>query len=287
MRGIRNKDTIKIGPRHSSLVSDSLAVEAPLEVQIWDHQNNLYFPFNVTMRTPGSDQELALGFLFAEGIIGKMEDVLQLEEAAEDLIRIMLSPKIRLNKSDIDRNFFTSSSCGVCGKKSLEKIAQESCYFPPKASPVINIAELIALPQQLFNAQSLFQLTGGIHGAGLFDMKGKLLLAREDVGRHNALDKLIGAALQQELVPWREAALVLSGRISFELVQKASMLGIPFIIAVGAPSSLAVELAEDCGITLIGFTKAERCNIYTGAERLIIDTPSSTSITAQVFTPSK
>lgn len=283
MRGIRNKDTIKIGPQQTSLVSDPLAVEAPLEVQIWGHESTLFFPFNVTMRTPGSDEELVLGFLFAEGIIGKKEDVLRLQQLSENLIQITLSPRIKLDKTDVDRNFYTSSSCGVCGKKSLGKIQQFSCYFPPKASPIVSIAKLLALPQRLFAAQSLFQLTGGIHAAGLFDTDGELLFAREDVGRHNALDKLIGAALQQALVPWRDVILVLSGRISFELVQKASMLGIPIIVAVGAPSSLAVDLAEDCGITLIGFAKGDRCNIYTGAERLITNGKPLASTPDQVL----
>ena len=283
MRGIRNKDTIKIGPQQSSLVSDPLAIEAPLEIQIWDHENSLFFPFNVTMRTPGSDEELVIGFLFAEGIIGKKEDVLRWQQLSENLIQITLSPLIKLDITDIDRNFYTSSSCGVCGKKSLGKIEQFSCYFPKKASPIISIEKLLVLPQQLLAAQSLFQLTGGIHAAGLFDTDGVLLFAREDVGRHNALDKLIGAAVQQALVPWRDVILVLSGRISFELVQKASMLGVPIIMAVGAPSSLAVDLAEDCGITLIGFAKADRCNIYTGSERLITNGKSLASISDQVL----
>lgn len=268
MKGIKHKNALKIGPHSSAIITDFLAIEEPLEIQLWDYKGEVFFPLSINMRTPGEDQDLCRGFLFAEGIIGKKEDILEIEQSSENVIRIKLVPQIRVNQGESERYFLSSSSCGVCGKKSLNNLSFHSCYFPAKGHPLLDITTLLSLPQQLKSAQSLFQQTGGIHAAGLFTPQGELLLVREDVGRHNALDKLIGAALDQAVFPWRDHLLLLSGRISFELVQKASMTGVPIIAAVGAPSSLAVELAEECGITLIGFIRDKRCNVYTGEERL-------------------
>ncbi|MEZ5040840.1 MAG: formate dehydrogenase accessory sulfurtransferase FdhD [Saprospiraceae bacterium] len=268
MKGIKHKNALKIGLHSSAAITDILAIEEPLEIQLWDYKEEGFFPLSINMRTPGEDQDLCRGFLFAEGIIGQKGDIQEIEQTNENVIRIRLVPQIRINQGKIERYFFSSSSCGVCGKKSLNNLSFHSCYFPAKGHPLIDVSTLLSLPQQLKSAQSLFQQTGGIHAAGLFSPQGELLLIREDVGRHNALDKLIGAALEQAVFPWRDHLLLLSGRISFELIQKASMTGVPIIAAVGAPSSLAVELAEECGITLIGFIRDKRCNVYTGEERL-------------------
>lgn len=259
--------------------SDFLAVEEPLEIRIAYGQaaTRKQETLAVTMRTPGHDAELALGFLFTEGIISASTDVVAIrytgEQWEEDMqynsLLIELDPKSPFDPQQLSRHFYTASSCGVCGKGAIELVKTHTCYFPIKDRPLIAAAKLRLLPERLREAQAVFSATGGIHAAGLFDARGGLLALREDVGRHNALDKLIGWALREGHIPLRDCALMVSGRASFELVQKALMAGIPILAAVGAPSSLAVELAEANGMTLIGFLKENSFNVYSGFERIV------------------
>ncbi len=251
--------------------TDELAVEEPLEVLlatgVAGHRNRR--PLAVTMRTPGQDVELVLGFLFTEGLIARAAQVQGWRQLDENRLLVELAPEVRVDVQRLERNFYTTSSCGVCGKASLEAVQTVSCYFPRPGQPRVSASMLLRLPEALRRQQTLFRLTGGIHAAALFTAQGELLLLREDVGRHNALDKLIGAALLQGLVPMTDHLLLVSGRAGFELVQKAAMAGLPVLAAVGAPSSLAVELAGQAGMTLVGFLRSERFNIYIGAERIM------------------
>lgn len=257
---------------------DVVAVEEPLEMQVayGDLARRKTQPLSITMRTPGADEDLVAGFLFTEGIIRSSSDLIALKAASDSLsteqgnvMLAVLSPKLDFDPARLSRNFYTTSSCGVCGKTSLDLVAAASCYRPAKDQPVVAVDVLCGLPDKLAGVQSIFEQTGGIHAAGLFDRYGELILMREDVGRHNALDKLIGAALRAGRLPLNEHILLLSGRISFELVQKAAMAGIPIIAAVGAPSSLAVELATERGISLAGFVRANRMNVYSGQNRVV------------------
>jgi FdhD protein len=234
---------------------DVVAVEEPLEIRIGAT------PVAVTMRTPGHDEELALGFALSEGLQPRAARV------PDDLA----ANAVELDAPDFDaerlrRSFYTSSSCGVCGKGALEAVAVEA---PRVASELRVRAETItSLPERLREAQAAFSVTGGLHATGLFDAQGELLVLREDVGRHNAMDKVIGRAFLNGLLPLAQLVLCVSGRLSFELVQKASVAGCPLLIAVGAPSSLAVELARDRGITLCGFVRDGRLNVYSEAWRV-------------------
>lgn len=250
---------------------DLLAAEEPLEIRIeyGTAPSRTTRNVAVTMRTPGQDEDLARGFLFTEGIINSREKMERLHLVKEGTMVVSLAEGEAPDISHIDRNFYTTSSCGVCGKASIEAI---KIYCP--APDVTDRARcqweiLQSLPDKLRSGQGVFENTGGLHGCGLFAENGDLLLLREDVGRHNALDKLIGAALSEGLLPLDRHMLMLSGRISFELVQKAIMAGIKIIAAVGAPSSLAAEMAEEWGITLVGFLRGRRGNIYSGAERIL------------------
>jgi len=233
---------------------DAVAVEEPLEIRVGGE------PLSVTMRTPGHDEELALGFLFGEGLI----DGPRRAGLTDDLAANVIEVEGPLLRDPGRRRFYTTSSCGVCGKGALEEVAVASEPAPP--GPRVARALLADLPARL--VQPGFERTGGLHATGLFDREGELLLAREDVGRHNALDKVVGAALLAGMVPLRERLLCVSGRLSFELVQKAAVAGAPVLIGVGAPSSLAIELAADRGITLAGFTRRGATNVYAGAERV-------------------
>ncbi len=253
---------------------DVLAVEDPLEIRIEYGRTGARTTrsISVTMRTPGHDAELAAGFLFTEGIISSAGEITAITPNSknENILVVSLAEAVAPNIKSLERNFYTTSSCGVCGKASIEAV-RTSCPFPDVPDAVqVHARVIYRLPTVLRGQQDIFSQTGGLHGCALFDTAGKLLLAREDVGRHNALDKLIGAALQQQILPVDSNILVLSGRASFELVQKAIMAGIKVIAAVGAPSSLAVDMAEEWGITLIGFLRGERFNIYSGAERVVI-----------------
>jgi len=264
-----------------SLTVDALAAEEPLEIVIafGELHNRIRQSISVTMRTPTDhDFELALGFLFTEGVIGSFEDVISVRYAASQLsetaqtnvVKVDLHTNVNFDSEKLQRHFYTSSSCGVCGKTSMDMVQTTSCFLINKNIPHVKSTILFNLPEKLRAVQSVFEETGGIHAAALFNTEGELLALREDVGRHNALDKLLGWAMQKNLLPLSQHILLVSGRSSFELVQKALMAGIPIVAAVGAPSSLAAQLADENNITLIGFLKNNRFNIYSCFERIII-----------------
>jgi FdhD protein len=233
---------------------DVVAVEEPLEIRVDGS------PLTVTMRTPGHDEELALGFLYGEGLIDGPRQVGPTEDFAANIVEVQ-GP---LSRDPGQRRFYTTSSCGVCGKGALEEVAVHSAPLPE--GPAIARSLLADLPNRL--VQPAFERTGGVHATGLFTSDGKLLLAREDVGRHNAMDKVIGRALLDGLVPLGERILCVSGRLSFELVQKAAVAGAPILVGVGAPSSLAISLADDRGMTLCGFARRGSVNVYSRPERV-------------------
>ncbi len=253
--------------------SDQLAVEEPLQIQLLfgssgnEQQKNL----SVTMRTPGNDEELAAGFLYTEGIIRNNTQLIRMIAGAsgENTVLAILKGNYIPDLSSGERNFYITSSCGVCGKSSIDAVRREMEY-PVSTDPLFILASVLhGLPDALRKQQAIFQSTGGLHACALFDNAGSLIALREDVGRHNALDKLIGNAFLTDQLPFRNVVLLLSGRASFELVQKAAIAGVRIIAAIGAPSSLAVQLAEDAGVTLIGFLKPDRFNIYTGPQRIV------------------
>lgn len=257
---------------------DLLAVEEPLEIRLGfgpltDRQQR---SVAVTMRTPGHDEELAMGFLFTEGIIRQPSDLVSCRHCVQDaakegnVLRVELHPDVVVDWARLERNTFTSSSCGLCGKATIEAALAQTGQ-PVRSDFTIDPATLHALPEQVRTIQRAFAYTGGIHAAALFDATGKLLLVREDIGRHNALDKLIGAAFWQNELPLTQAGVLLSGRIGVELVQKSWMAGIPLIAAVGAPSSLAVSMASEAGITLAGFVREQRFNLYTHPQRVRLE----------------
>ncbi len=254
---------------------DLLATEEPLEIRLeYGNAKNLVSKnISVTMRTPGNDAELATGFLYTEGIIKShsyISSIAPCGKNKDNIICVRLRDDIVPEVGRLERNFYTTSSCGVCGKASIESV-KTVCTLPESFDRLRVSASLIySLPSILRSKQDVFENTGGLHACGLFDTRGNLLLMREDVGRHNALDKLIGASMAAGLMPLNQHILLLSGRASFELVQKAVMAGINIVAAVGAPSSLAAEMAEEWGMTLIGFLRGERFNIYSGAERILI-----------------
>jgi FdhD protein len=253
---------------------DELAIEEPLEIQIiyGEKDNRIQKTISITMRTPGNDAELAVGFLFTEGIIQNKEQIASTSISVfENKVLIALYENQELNLQKTERNFYTTSSCGVCGKTSIEAIKTISNYQNTNDNIRIPSTLFYHLEKQLRRQQYLFKSTGGLHASALFDLGGNFITLREDVGRHNALEKLIGAAFLKDELPLTNKILLLSGRASFELVQKATMAGIKIIAAVGAPSSLAVQLAEEAGITLIGFLRNEQFNIYTGEERIILN----------------
>jgi FdhD protein len=277
---IKQVSIIKVNDAESIAVSDSLAIEGPLEIKLAYRADGerVIKNVSVTMRTPGNDAELAAGFLFTEGIIKSKEEIdtieycfLACEENKENVIQVILTDGVAPNLHNTERNFYTTSSCGVCGKGSINAIRTVSSFIKQKDEHNSVDAEILyLLPEILKQHQAIFADTGGLHASALFNTDGKLLLVREDVGRHNALDKLIGAALNKNWLPLDQSVLLLSGRASFELVQKAAMAGINMIVAVGAPSSLAVELAAEFNITLAGFLRGRRFNIYTAAHRISI-----------------
>ncbi len=267
-------DIKKVSGSQITAANDVLAVEEPLEIKLayCDARGAQLKNISVTMRTPGCDEELALGFLYTEGIIQSPAEVSAVTAPKENAVTITLKEGMAPAINNLERNFYTTSSCGVCGKASIDAI--NTICTPANDYPydglTVNNELLCSLPGLLRSRQSVFDQTGGIHACALFDATGNLLLLREDVGRHNALDKLIGAALRQELLPLYKHILLLSGRASFELVQKAAMAGIRIVAAVGAPSSLAASLAEDRNMTLIGFLRGDRFNIYSGEQRIVI-----------------
>lgn len=250
---------------------DVLAVEEPLEIRL-GFPDGTHKAISITMRTPGDDGELAAGFLFTEGIISSPDQIEQIRHCGDgtNTIRVDLHDCLDLDLKRLDRNFYTTSSCGVCGKASIEALATgvKRTESDTKVTPDV----IHSLPHRLREAQSVFDTTGGLHASALFEADGGLDIVREDVGRHNALDKVIGAKFLASKTPISNNILLVSGRASFELVQKALMAGIPILAAVGAPSSLAVELAREYGMTLIGFVRDDRFNIYCGMERVFRNT---------------
>jgi FdhD protein len=258
--------------------ADVLAVEEPLEIRLGCDVGGqrVHRPVSITMRTPGHDLELAVGFLFTEGILTAREQVAGLRTCgAGNVARVDLWPDVAVDLARLERHFYTSSSCGVCGKASLEAVRVCARSRLRNDRPVVEAGVIHRLPKALRAAQTVFDRTGGLHAAALFDAAGRLLCLREDVGRHNALDKLIGAQFLAGRTPLSEDVLLVSGRASFELVQKAAVAGIPVLAAVGAPSSLAVSLAREHGLTVLGFVRQDRFNIYTGAERIRTPTRSA------------
>ena len=270
---------VKIKGDESAPTFDALAIEEPLEIRLqYGPENDRQVKnISVTMRTPGNDAELATGFLFTEGIIKNLEDIANINhcfiacaENKENVIQVSLNEDVIPHLQNTDRNFYTTSSCGVCGKGSIDAIRTVSSPVQLKDGNTINAEILYKLPDILCQHQEVFEYTGGLHASALFSSAGDLLIVREDVGRHNALDKIIGAAINENRLPLNKNILLLSGRASFELVQKAAMAGINLIAAVGAPSSLAVQLAEEFNITLVGFLRGQRFNIYTAAHRILL-----------------
>jgi FdhD protein len=250
--------------------ADSLATEEPMEIRL-DAPGMEQRQVAVTMRTPGNDFELAAGFLHTEGLVAATGDVRSVrycsvprEEQQYNVVTVDLARPYDVGM--LQRNFYTTSSCGICGKASLDSISVRCA--PVADGPGVSEAVIVELPGRLREAQRLFDRTGGLHAAGLFDAEGRLLELREDVGRHNAVDKLVGHALLAGALPLSERVLMVSGRLSFEIVQKAAVAGIPVVCAVSAPSSLAVDAGRRFGMTLVGFLRGSRFNIYTGAERI-------------------
>jgi FdhD protein len=246
---------------------DLLAVEEPLEISLafGPAERRTVQNLSITMRTPGADEDLAAGFLFTEGIITQTLDIAGISTPALNVVQVALSPGVNVDMNRLSRHFYTTSSCGVCGKSSVDALRTTVCFpvGPDHRAPMPRAEVLYRLPHALRQAQNTFEATGGLHASAIFDRAGTLLALREDVGRHNALDKLIGHYFRQDALPLHDHILLLSGRASFELIQKAAMAGIRVVGAVGAPSSLAVETAASFGMTLIGFLRDERFNLYT------------------------
>ena len=251
---------------------DLLAIEEPLEIQLSYLADGfrLKKSISVTMRTPGHDDELAVGFLFTEGIIQRAGQIKSVRPNILENNKVLVTLKDEEIPSlpSTERNFYTTSSCGVCGKSSIDAIKTVSIYHKQKDPVTVKSRILPGLIKELEKQQNIFLSTGGLHASALFDTEGRFLLLREDVGRHNALDKVIGSVFLEDKVPLSNHILLLSGRASFELIQKATMAGIQIVVAIGAPSSLAVQLAEESGMTLAGFLKKDTFNIYSGHERI-------------------
>jgi FdhD protein len=244
--------------------SDELAVEEPLEIRIRNRG------LSVTMRTPGHDDELAAGFLLTEGIVRASGDILRIEPCPHDrggnIANVILAPHVNVDFERLTRHVFASSSCGLCGKATIEAVCQQVDMI--ESAMTVDAATLLALPDRLRQTQATFDRTGGLHAAGIFTAGGELVVAREDVGRHNAVDKVLGYGLLHGLTPFDRHVLVVSGRASFEIMQKSLAGRIPVVAAVSAPSSLAMEFAEESGQTLVGFVRAGRMNVYAGRERV-------------------
>lgn len=262
-RNILTVPVERIESGSSTALQDLLAVEEPLEMRVNER------PVSITMRTPGHDFELVAGFLFTEGIVPGADAIERINFAnARNSVNVDVKAGVEIDFDRLERHFYTSSSCGVCGKTSLEALAAQGCRLLPSDGPFIRAAMIPDLPQRLRGEQAVFDRTGGLHAAALFDLSGELLSLREDVGRHNALDKLIGAEMLAGRTPLGDRLVMVSGRASFELMQKALMAGIRVLAAVGAPSSLAVEVAQRYNMTLLGFVRDGRFNIYSGRWRM-------------------
>ncbi len=256
---------------------DRVAVEEPLEIRLGfpTPDGRALKSLSITMRTPGDDAELAAGFLVSESIVRQADDILAIEacgpataDGGRNVIRVELANHVDFDPARLARHFYTTSSCGVCGKASLDALHALEVTAPPAGAPVFAESTLVAMPNRLRAAQSTFEETGGLHAACAFTSNGEVLVTREDVGRHNAVDKVVGRLLLDGQLPASELGRMVSGRASFELVQKALTAGMPLIAAVSAPSSLAIELAREFGLTLIGFLRGPSFNVYASPERL-------------------
>ena len=277
LKSVKRLEIERIGEGAGTL-EDVVATEEPLEVRLAYSRpdgGRAEKSISVTMRTPGHDGELAVGFLYTEGIIRSKEDVESVAPCGPpapngliNVVRVELAANVDVALDRLERHFYTSSSCGVCGKSSLDAVAVQGHYDLEDVEFQVSGERLGALPDALRARQTVFERTGGLHASGLFDVAGQIVAVREDVGRHNALDKLIGQALLADELPLSAFGIIVSGRASFELMQKAMMAGLPLLAAVGAPSSLAVELAEEFGMTLIGFLKRNKLNVYTRPDRV-------------------
>ena len=277
LKSVKRLEIERIGEGAGTL-EDVVATEEPLEIRLaysGSDGKRAEQSISVTMRTPGHDGELAAGFLYTEGIVRSRADIQSVAPCGPpapngliNVVRVELAPDVKIALDRLERHFYTSSSCGVCGKSSLEAVAVQGRYDLHGVDFRLSGDRLGALPDALRSQQTVFERTGGLHASGLFDASGRIVAVREDVGRHNALDKLIGQALLADELPLSAFGIVVSGRASFELMQKAMMAGVPLLAAVGAPSSLAVELAEEFGITLIGFLKKDKLNVYTRPDRV-------------------
>ncbi|RKS05743.1 FdhD protein [Nocardiopsis sp. Huas11] len=270
---VRDK-VLRIKDGSASERVDTMVVEEPLEIRLDGS------PLSITMRTPGHDFDLAAGFLVSEGVIARESDLVAIRYCAgatEDgsntynVLDVTLAAGVAPPDTSLERNFYTTSSCGLCGKASLDAVRTQAAWDVAGDGLRIGVDTLTALPDRLRAAQRVFDRTGGLHAAALFTPEGELLALREDVGRHNAVDKLVGWALRSDRVPLTDTVLMVSGRASFELVQKAWMAGIPMMAAVSAPSSLAVELAAEAGMTLVGFLRGSSMNVYAGRQRILLE----------------
>jgi FdhD protein len=269
--GVARVEVERVTGSRSSLTSDELSVEEPLDIRLSGHgAAAATITVAVTMRTPGNDVDLAAGFLFTEGIVRGTADLEDVRRAGPNAAEVRLRRGIAVDVATLDRHSFVSSSCGVCGKRSIAAVKVTSRHTIAPGEPRLLPEVIHGLPRGLRAGQSAFARTGGIHASGLFDADGRLLAIREDVGRHNALDKLIGSELLAGRVPMASKIVLVSGRVSFELVQKAAVAGVPVLGAVGAPSSLAVDLARECGMTLLGFVRDGRFNVYSDSSRICL-----------------
>ncbi|MFD9482511.1 formate dehydrogenase accessory sulfurtransferase FdhD [Streptomyces sp. NPDC059991] len=278
-RVTERRRVIRIRDGAVSTRPDTLVAEEPLEIRLNGR------PLAITMRTPGDDFALAAGFLVSEGVLAAADDVQSIVYCAGatadgvntyNVVDVKLSPGVEVPDITLERNVYTTSSCGLCGKASLDAVRTQARFPIADAPPVRVTPELLAgLPDRLRAAQRVFDRTGGLHAAALFSEEGELLDVREDVGRHNAVDKLVGRALQDGRLPLSRAVLLVSGRASFELAQKAVMAGIPLLAAVSAPSSLAVDLAAETGLTLVGFLRGASMNVYAGEHRIALEAPAA------------
>lgn len=271
--------TVRITRDSSYEFEDPVSTEEPLEIilKLGPLSERITKNLAITMRTPGCDEDLVIGFLFSEGIIQQYSDVLELRKIPsksqpEDIllstVLVELSPNVDVNLTQVDRNFFATSSCGICGKTSMDSVCDDIIYFPRAGHPVISRSVLLGLKDTLDSQKGLFSITGSMHSAIIFDSKGTKLHVAEDIGRHNALDKAIGHFCKLDKLPLNDHILLLSGRISFELVQKSLRGGIPVIAAIGAPSSAAIKLADMYGVTLLGFLRSEHLNCYVDQGRI-------------------
>ncbi len=280
-RVTERRRVLRIRENGSGHRADTLVAEEPLEIRLNGK------PLAITMRTPGDDFALAAGFLVSEGVLYAASDVANIVYCAGatadgsntyNVVDVTTAPGVRVPEITLERNVYTTSSCGLCGKASLDAVRTTARQPIDDAPPVrLSPGTLAVLPDRLRAAQRVFERTGGLHAAALFTAEGGLLDVREDVGRHNAVDKLVGRALQQGVLPLSHSVLLVSGRASFELAQKAVMAGVPVLAAVSAPSSLAVDLAAETGLTLVGFLRGATMNVYAGEHRIILDEPAASS----------